>query len=187
MASKSTPKKAISMHTQLATSVLNIIEPLFSILDRDFPAEMGHEPPSRQDKGIQILISNLCRDCHQQIYGVEKTAKYAGFPGIKDTLDRVEDQITRHYAIAERNGDVDSIASDPNTHRLVSYLESTTARYEAVNEMYTAFRDAYRELFGTDWVYASPGLKTSPVAKEDALAAVRAIMEKRKAAAPLAS
>jgi hypothetical protein len=55
MASKKnvSTKLGVTPHSPLATAILNIVEPIQAALDADFPVEMGHEMPSRQDRGLK--------------------------------------------------------------------------------------------------------------------------------------
>jgi hypothetical protein len=177
MASK---KKVV--HSQLATAILNLIEPIQAALDADFPVEMGHELPSKQDRGLQILISNFCRDVYQQIHGAPQTSNYRGFPGVKDSLDRAEASLAR--LVDQYANDPDGLESDPNTVKFHSFVRVTQARYEALSEMLTAHKDVYYQLFGVEWQYLAPGSAKPRATVEEAKAAVRAIMDKKKQTTP---
>jgi hypothetical protein len=165
-------------HSPLAGAILNLVEPIQAALDADFPTEMGHELPSRQDRGLQILISNFCRDVYQQIHGAPQTNNYRGFPGVKDSLDRAEASLTR--LVDQYSNDPDGLESDPNTVKFHAFVRVAQARYEALTEMLTAYSDAYFQLFGTQWQYLAPGSAKPKATTQEALAAVRAIMEKKK-------
>jgi hypothetical protein len=173
MASK---KKVV--HSQLATAILNLIEPITAALDADFPIEMGHELPSRQDRGLQILIANLCRDVHQQIHGAPQTGTYRGFPGVKDSLDRAEASLTR--LVDSYAAQPEGLETDPNAVKLHSFVRVTMIRYEALTEMLTAYKDVYFQLFGSEWQYMTPGTGKPRATTQEAMAAVRAIIEKKK-------
>jgi hypothetical protein len=173
MASK---KKVV--HSQLATAILNLIEPITAALDADFPIEMGHELPSRQDRGLQILIANLCRDVHQQIHGAPQTGTYRGFPGVKDSLDRAEASLTR--LVDSYAAQPEGLETDPNAVKLHSFVRVTMIRYEALTEMLTAYKDVYFQLFGSEWQYLAPGTGKPRATTQEAMAAVRAIIDKKK-------
>ena len=173
MASK---KKVV--HSQLATAILNLIEPITAALDADFPIEMGHELPSKQDRGLQILIANLCRDVHQQIHGAPQTGTYRGFPGVKDSLDRAEASLTR--LVDSYAAQPEGLETDPNVIKLHSFVRVTMIRYEALTEMLTAYKDVYFQLFGSEWQYMAPGTGKPRATTQEAMEAVRAIIEKKK-------
>lgn len=165
------------VHSQLATAVLNILEPVIAVLDKDHAPEMGHEPPSRQDRGLQILISNLCRDCYQQIYGAPKTDNYQGFPGIKDAFDRAEAALARH--VDAYRGNPEGMESDPNTVKLLRFYETTEARLSALRDMLTSFQDAYMQMFGVEWKYQAPGTVKAKTSPAEAVTALKAILAKK--------
>lgn len=169
--------------SQLSTAIVNLIEPIQAAMDENFPAEMGHEAPSRQDKGLQILVSNLCRDVYQQIHGVPSTATFAGFPGCKDSIDRVESQISRVYQVARENGDEDMVRetmeTNPQLLKMLDYHRVQTARYEGLSQMLDELKDAYHTCFGIEWVYAKPGSAKQKVSGADAVSAIRGILSKK--------
>jgi hypothetical protein len=178
-------KSSKVVHSQLTTAVLNALEPVAVMLDKDHPAEMGHAYPSTQDRGLQILIGNFCRDCYQQIYGAPATKNYQGFPGIKDMADKAALALDRHFQHYDRNGDLSGMEADPNTIRIQSFYDITNARLEALTDMLNAFKDAYRQMFGVDWEYVAPGTVRSTTSPADAVARIKAVMEKRKQTATL--
>jgi hypothetical protein len=182
MASK---KKVV--HSQLATAILNLIEPVTAALDADHyeisgqlsaVGQMGHELPSKQDRGLQILVANFCRDVYQQIHGAPQTGTYRGFPGVKDSLDRAEASLTR--LVDSYASQPEGLETDPNTVKLHSFVRVTQIRYEALTEMLTAYKDVYFQLFGTEWQYLAPGTGKPRATTQEAMAAVRAIIEKKK-------
>jgi hypothetical protein len=176
------PRKQSTVLT-LGSVLLQHIEPFIKALDKTHAPEMGHEPPSRQDKGIQILLGNFCRDVYQQIYGVD-TASYK-FSGVKDTWDRAQNSLARH--VDNYSNNPEGLDSDPNTVKLMSFYDVTDARYQFLMELLSEYRDVYRTIVGTDWDYVAPGsnkqAKTTPA---DAANRLRAMLASKAAASTVA-
>jgi hypothetical protein len=176
------PRSRSSAQT-LGSVLLQHIEPFITIIDKTHAPEMGHEPPSRQDKGLQILLGNFCRDVYQQVYGVD-TASYK-FSGVKDTWDRAQNSLARH--VDNYSNNPEGLDSDPNTVKLMTFYDVTNARYEFLMELLTEYRDVYKKVVGTDWDYVAPGstkqAKTTPA---EAANRLRAMLASKAAASTVA-
>jgi len=138
----------------LATALMTTLEPLVTTLDSnpnwvdDPSTDQGHQHPSQQDVGLQILLGFTIQNFHTQLYGPIFTKK-GQIDSIKDRLDNQERLMSEH--VAKYQDDPLAMSTDPRTYTLNHYFQVAEARFNAVKDMLDSFKAVYQQITGTVW------------------------------------
>jgi hypothetical protein len=139
----------------LSQQILHNFEPLVAALnDRpallaEASADTGHEIPSTQDKGLQILLGSMLSMLWRQNHGTISAPKYSATgqvigqytdPNNKERLDQSNQRVSE---MTEIDG--------PDSIKALYYLGVNEARFHSYESLRLSMMAVYREIFNQDW------------------------------------
>lgn len=160
--SKTNARPVVALDDALLVS----LKPLIAVLDEHASTDAGHELPSRSDKTLSIMLSNLCRDTYQQIYGMPATKTFAGFGGVKDSWDRAQAAIVQ--LVQNYGNNPQDMEADPNFSKFATWEAQAQKKFEVLSSILDAFKSVYRTVTGQDWQYVAPGTSQRTAVDKDA-------------------
>lgn len=163
-----TEKNTIS---KFGRSIITLFEPLQELLDTipdtrsdsQKDGEDTRDHTNRRDVGLRILLDQLCRSCHFQLYGnIVSSTSGQKVPNLTERLRDQQNRLDEQLANYE-NDPVNAWAA-PRTITMNHWFEVAVERVNSVQAAMRGFQEAYEYFQGEPW--KAPDM-ANPVRKKD--------------------
>jgi hypothetical protein len=158
-------KRDVNLAEVLESVLTDIIQPSLNAL-KETPARAGDNTgPGTQVAGtFKFILGDFAQRLHDQLKGMEgylPSKDGRSFPAL---ITRYQDSLGQFETLQGRHsGDDEGLTSDPNFHRVTSWLRYNECNVTAVRQIYDAVCGVYAQVVGTSFVPRKMEVRTTAV------------------------